>query len=134
MWVRPAARGRNFFHCCAFTFGIVQAGGAGRIIAEWVVHGEPDWDVWPLDCRRYLPFANRRYALAKALETYEHEYGIAYPQEERPAGRPAKTSPLYDRLKAKGAVLGVIDDAVGLEDQRHGSLLHERLCSALSSL
>jgi dimethylglycine dehydrogenase len=98
--------GRNFFHCCAFTFGIVQAGGAGRIIAEWLVNGEPDWDVWPLDHRRYLPFANRSYTLAKALETYEHEYGVAYPQEERPAGRPAKTSPLYDRLRAIGAVFG----------------------------
>jgi len=102
----PAAVGRNFLHCCAFTFGIVQAGGAGRIIAEWVVNGEPDWDVWPLDCRRYLPFANRAYSLAKALETYENEYAVAYPLEERPAGRPAKTSPLYDRLRARGAVFG----------------------------
>lgn len=102
----PAAGVRNFYHCCAFTFGIVQAGGAGKIIAEWVVNGDPDWDVWPLDSRRYLPFANRSYALSKALETYGNEYGIGYPQEERPAGRPAKTSPLYDRLRAQGAVFG----------------------------
>jgi dimethylglycine dehydrogenase len=102
----PAAGVRNFFHCCAFTFGIAQAGGAGRIIAEWVINGEPDWDVWPLDSRRYLPFANRTYVLAKALETYQNEYGVAYPQEERPAGRPAKTSPLYERLRAMGAVYG----------------------------
>jgi dimethylglycine dehydrogenase len=102
----PAAGVRNFFHCCAFTFGIAQAGGAGRVIAEWVVNGEPDWDVWPLDCRRYLPFATRTYALAKALETYQNEYGVGYPQEERPAGRPAKTSLIYDRLRASGAVFG----------------------------
>jgi len=102
----PAAGVPNFFHCCAFTFGIAQAGGGGRIIAEWVVNGEPDWDVWPLDSRRYLPFANRTYVLAKALETYQNEYGVAYPQEERPAGRPAKTSPLYERLRAIGAVYG----------------------------
>jgi dimethylglycine dehydrogenase len=102
----PAAVGRNFFHCCAFTFGIVQAGGAGRIVAEWVVNGEPDWDVWPVDCRRYLPFANRKYSLAKALETYRYEYAVAYPLEERAAGRPAKASPLYDRLRARGAVFG----------------------------
>jgi len=70
------------------------------------VNGEPDWDVWPLDCRRYLPFANRAYTLAKALETYRHEYGLAYPQEERPGGRPAKTSAVYDRLRAAGAVFG----------------------------
>jgi dimethylglycine dehydrogenase len=102
----PAPGVRNFFHCCAFTFGIAQAGGAGKIIAEWVVNGQPDWDVWPLDCRRYLPFANKTYTLAKALETYQSEYGVGYPQEERPAGRPAKTSPLYDRLRAQGAVFG----------------------------
>ncbi len=104
--IGPASAARNFFHCCAFTFGIAQAGGAGRVIAEWVVHGEPDWDVWPLDCRRYMPFADKTYALAKALETYQNEYAVAYPQEERPAGRPAKSSPLYERLRAQGAVFG----------------------------
>ena len=102
----PAAGTRTFFHCCAFTFGIVQAGGAGKAIAEWVVNGEPDWDVWPLDCRRYGKFADPRYTLAKALETYQNEYGIGYPQEERPAGRPARTSPLYETLKRGGAVFG----------------------------
>lgn len=102
----PAAGTRSFFHCCAFTFGIVQAGGAGRAIAEWVVNGEPDWDIWPLDCRRYGRYADRRYALAKALETYQNEYGVGYPQEERPAGRPARTSPLYETLKRGGAVFG----------------------------
>ena len=102
----PAAAARNFFHCCAFTFGIVQAGGAGKIIAEWVVNGEPDWDVWPLDCRRYPGFADRSYTLAKALEIYQNEYGIGYPQEERPAGRPALASPLYEELRTAGAVYG----------------------------
>ncbi|HXW73643.1 MAG TPA: FAD-dependent oxidoreductase [Steroidobacteraceae bacterium] len=104
--IGPSEHGRNFFHCCAFTFGIVQAGGAGRIIAEWVINGEPDWDVWPLDTRRFLAFADRTYALAKGLETYQNEYGVGYPQEERPAGRPAKVSPLHDRLRAQGAVFG----------------------------
>jgi dimethylglycine dehydrogenase len=104
--IGPAAGVRNFFHCCALTFGIVQAGGAGRIVASWIVNGEPDWDVWPLDSRRNLAFANRRYALSKALETYQNEYGVGYPQEERPAGRPAKTSALYERLRGLGAVFG----------------------------
>jgi dimethylglycine dehydrogenase len=104
--IGPAARVRNFFHCCAFTFGLAQAGGAGRIVASWIVNGEPDWHVWPLDSRRNLDFANRRYALSKALETYQNEYGVGYPQEERPAGRPAKTSALYERLRGLGAVFG----------------------------
>ncbi|MBV9345820.1 MAG: FAD-dependent oxidoreductase [Gammaproteobacteria bacterium] len=102
----PAANVRNFFHCCAFTFGIVQAGGAGRLLAEWLVNGEPGWDIWPLDTRRFCDFADRPFALAKALETYRLEYAVAYPQEERPAGRPGKTSPLYERLRERGAVHG----------------------------
>ena len=102
----PSLAAPNFFHCCAFTFGIVQAGGAGRAIAEWVVNGEPDWDLWPLDHRRYLAFADREYTRARALDTYGNEYGVGYPLEERPAGRPGKTSPLYGELKRQGAVFG----------------------------
>ncbi len=104
--IGPAPGLPNFFHCCAFTFGIAQAGGAGKIIAEWVARGQPEWDMWPLDSRRYLEYANQKFTLAKALETYRHEYGIGYPAEERPEGRPAKTSPVYQRLKDKGARFG----------------------------
>ena len=104
--IGPAPGLPNFFHCCAFTFGIAQAGGAGKIIAEWVANGQPEWDMWPLDSRRYLQYANPKFALSKALETYRHEYGVGYPVEERPDGRPAKTSPVYQRLKDKGARFG----------------------------
>lgn len=104
--IGPAPGLPGFYHCCAFTFGIAQAGGAGKCIAEWVAHGQPEWDLWPLDSRRYLDCHNHRYTLAKALETYRHEYGIGYPAEERPAGRPAKTSPAYARLREKGASFG----------------------------
>jgi dimethylglycine dehydrogenase len=104
--IGPAPGHPGLYHCCAFTFGITQAGGAGRVIAEWVARGQPDWDMWPLDSRRYLEFANHKFTLAKAIETYQNEYGIAYPAEERPAGRPAKTSPAYQRLKDKGARFG----------------------------
>jgi dimethylglycine dehydrogenase len=62
--------------------------------------------VWPLDSRRYLEHANDKFVLAKAIETYQHEYGIGYPAEERPAGRPARTSGAYLRLQAKGAKFG----------------------------
>ena len=104
--IGPAPGLPGFFHCCAFTFGIVQAGGAGKVIAEWVANGQPEWDMWPLDARRYLEFANHKFTLAKAVETYQHEYGIGYPAEERAAGRPAKASPCYARLAAKGARFG----------------------------
>ena len=104
--IGPAPGLPGFYHCTAFTFGIAQAGGAGKIIAEWVANGHPEWDVWPLDSRRYLEHANTKFTTAKAIETYQHEYGIGYPAEERPAGRPAKTSPAYLRLQAKGAHFG----------------------------
>ena len=104
--IGPAPGLPGFFHCCAFTFGIAQSGGAGKIIAEWVAHGQPEWDMWPLDSRRYLEFANHKFTLAKAIETYQQEYAIGFPIEERPAGRSAKTSPVYPRLKDKGAQFG----------------------------
>jgi dimethylglycine dehydrogenase len=104
--IGPAPGLPGLFHCCAFTFGIAQAGGAGKVIAEWVAHGQPEWDMWPLDARRYLEFANPKFTLAKAIETYQNEYGVGFPVEERPAGRPAKSSPVYQRLKNKGAKFG----------------------------
>ena len=104
--IGPAPGLPGFFHCCAFTFGIAQAGGAGKIIAEWVAHGQPEWDVWPLDSRRYHHYANKKYVLAKAIETYQNEYGVGFPVEERAAGRPAKSSPVNQRLAAKGARFG----------------------------
>ncbi len=97
---------KTFYQCCCFSFGIVQAGGAGKALAEWVVHGEPEWDLWELDPRRYTGYATKTYVTAKAIELYQNEYAIGFPFEERAAGRPARTSPLYDRLAAKGARFG----------------------------
>ncbi|MEQ8353978.1 MAG: FAD-dependent oxidoreductase [Kiloniellaceae bacterium] len=104
--VGPAPGLRNFYEACVFSFGIAQSGGAGKTLAEWIVEGEPEWDLWGLDPRRYTDFATKAYTTAKAVELYQHEYAIGFAMEERPAGRPAKTSPLYEKLKAKGAVFG----------------------------
>lgn len=93
----------NFYQACCFSFGIAQAGGSGKTLAEWIVEGRPEWDLWGFDPRRYTDYATKRYVVERAVELYEHEYAIAFPNEERPAGRPARTTPLYDRLKAKGA-------------------------------
>ena len=88
-------------------FGIVFAGGAGSYAAEWIVDGQPSDNMWELDVRRFGPYANATsYVVARASEVFEDEYKIHYPEEERPAGRPLKTDPLYDRLLAKGAVMG----------------------------
>jgi dimethylglycine dehydrogenase len=104
--ISPARGERTFFHCCAFTFGIVQAGGAGKCMAEWLVHGAPEWDMWAFDGRRYGDYAGKEFALAKAIETYENEYGVGYPQEEREAARPLRCSPAYPLIKARGARFG----------------------------
>ncbi|MGH6912285.1 MAG: GcvT family protein, partial [Geminicoccales bacterium] len=105
-YIGPAHGLRNFYQCCCFSFGIAQAGGAGKTLAEWVAHGEPEWDMWPFDPRRYTGYATTAYVVAKAIELYQNEYAIAFLCEERPAGRPARTTALYDRLKAKGAMFG----------------------------
>ena len=97
---------RNFFHCNTFSFGITQGGGAGKALAEWVVHGQTEWDLWSLDRRRYGDYATTDYTVAKAIEVYQNEYASSFPYEERAAGRPLRTSPLYETLKAKGARFG----------------------------
>ena len=96
----------NAFECCVFTFGIVQAGGAGKLMAEIIIEGEPETDSWAVDPRRFTDHVDRAYSIAKAIETYSHEYATHYPQIQWPAGRPAKMSPLYDKLKAMGAEFG----------------------------
>jgi dimethylglycine dehydrogenase len=88
-------------------FGVVFSGGAGRYAAEWIVDGQPSVDMWELDVRRFGEYArSTSYVVSRACDVYEREYAIHYPEEERPAGRPLKTSPLYDRLLARGAVYG----------------------------
>ncbi|MEM8915617.1 MAG: FAD-dependent oxidoreductase, partial [Pseudomonadota bacterium] len=104
--IGPAPGLKNFYEICAFSFGVIQSGGAGKTLAEWIVDGEPEWDLWSLDPRRYTDFATKSYVTAKAIELYQNEYAIHFPAEERPAGRPSKTSPVYERLKAKGAMFG----------------------------
>ncbi|MDH5566197.1 MAG: FAD-dependent oxidoreductase [Myxococcales bacterium] len=98
----------NFHVLAGFSiFGIVFGGGAGKYAAEWIVDGQPSDNMWEVDVRRFAAYANAtKYVAERACEVYGHEYAIHYPEEERPAGRPLKTSPLYDRLLAKGAVYG----------------------------
>ena len=98
----------NFHVLAGFSiFGIVFGGGAGKYAAEWIVDGQPSDNMWELDVRRFDDYAaSSSYVSERALEVYQREYAIDYPEEELPAGRPLKTDPLYDRLLAKGAVFG----------------------------
>jgi dimethylglycine dehydrogenase len=103
----PAFGLPGFWLACGFSFGITQAGGAGRYLAEWIVDRQPSIDLWELDPRRYGPYASERYAVARCIDIYEDEYAIVYPQDDRRPGRPVRTSPLYDRFRDAGAVFGV---------------------------
>ena len=105
-YLGPAFGRRNLYNANTFSFGICQAGGAGKVLAEMIVDGESEWDMWAFDARRYGAFADQSYTVAKAIELYQNEYAISFPSEERPAGRPRLTTPLYEVLKAKGAVFG----------------------------
>lgn len=105
-YVGPAFGLPNFFHCCGFSFGICQGGGAGKSIAEWVIDGKPEWDLWSLDPRRYTDYADQNYVVDRAIELYQNEYAIAFPDDEWPAGRPALTTAVYDQLRDKGAQFG----------------------------
>ncbi len=99
---------RDLFVLAGFSiFGIVFAGGAGAYAAEWIVDGQPSDNMWELDVRRFGSYANATsYLVARASEVFEDEYKIHFPEEERPAGRPCKTDPLYETLLARGAVMG----------------------------
>lgn len=103
----PAFGLPGFWLACGVSFGITQAGGAGRYLAEWMVEGQPSIDLWEVDPRRYGTYATERYAVTRCIDIYEDEYAIVYPEDDRRPGRPARTSPLYDRFRAAGAVFGV---------------------------
>ena len=94
----------NAFEACVFTFGIAQAGGAGKVLAEWVTQGQTEWDMWSCDPRRFTSFAAAPdYAVAKGMEIYGNEYAIWFPRHAWPAGRDRKHSPIHDRIKKLGA-------------------------------
>jgi glycine cleavage system aminomethyltransferase T/glycine/D-amino acid oxidase-like deaminating enzyme len=91
----------GFFVAAGFcAHGIAGAGGIGKVIAQWIVEGEPEWDVWKMDVRRFGPqYRSRGYARDRAYEVYATYYDIHYPGEERQAGRPLKLPPAYAHLQ-----------------------------------
>jgi 4-methylaminobutanoate oxidase (formaldehyde-forming) len=97
----------NFYLCCGFTSGIAASGGAGWVMANWIVDGDPGMDLWPFDIRRFgAPHSVKQYMYERAVESYGRYYHIAWPTYEADAARGARRSPLYDRLANAGAVYG----------------------------
>ena len=104
--VGPAWGLKNFWINEGHSFGITAAGGAGWQLAEWIVDGEPTIDMLGVEPRRYGDYATKSYLKAKNEEAYSHVFIVHYPDEERPAARPLRTSPCYERMKDLGAVFG----------------------------
>ena len=97
----------NFYLCCGFTSGIAASGGAGWVMANWIVDGDPGMDLWPFDVRRFgAPHSVKQFMYERAVESYGRYYHIAWPNDEPDVGRDARRSPLHARLEAAGAVYG----------------------------
>ncbi|RVB28208.1 FAD-dependent oxidoreductase, partial [Mesorhizobium sp. M7A.F.Ca.CA.001.16.1.1] len=110
--VGPVQGLTNFWCACAVMAGFSQGGGVGLALSNWMVHGDPGFDVWGMDVTRFGEWAGLRYTNAKVRENYSRRFSIRFPNEELPAARPAQTTPLYDTMLANNAVMG---DSWGLE-------------------
>ncbi len=107
--VGPIPGKRNAFCIIGLRAGLGEGGGHGWLLAQQIVHGEACYDTWPLDPRRFTGHANVELTALKAIEDYQNEFRFHYPHEHRPAGRPAKTTPLTPVLAAEGAEFTVVN-------------------------
>ncbi len=97
----------NFYLCCGFTAGIAASGGAGWVMANWIVDGDPGMDLWPFDVRRFgTPHSVKDFMYERAIESYGRYYHVAWPNYEVNVGRDARRSPLHTLLKDAGGVYG----------------------------
>lgn len=110
--VGPVRGMTNYWSACAVMAGFSQGGGVGLALANWMINGDPGFDVFAMDVSRYGDYATLAYTNAKVRENYTRRFSIRFPNEELPAARPLLTTPIYDKLKAAGAVFGA---SYGLE-------------------
>jgi dimethylglycine dehydrogenase len=110
--VGPIRGLRNFWVACGVMAGFSQGGGVGLALSQWMVEGDPGADIWAMDVARYGDWATLAYTNAKVRENYSRRFRIRFPNEELPAARPLRTTPVYQRLQAAHAVFG---DYCGLE-------------------
>jgi dimethylglycine dehydrogenase len=104
--IGPMPGVKNAFEACVFTFGIAQGGGAGKVLAEWIVDGATEWDMWAVDPRRYTDYTDHEYCVAKGMEVYGNEYAMHFPWHRWPAAPDRKVSPVHEKIKALGGVMG----------------------------
>ena len=110
--IGPVPGMTNYWAAVGVMAGFCQAGGVGLCMAEWMMDGEPSIDVWAMDIARFGNYATPDYGTVKSTENYERRFVMTFPNETLPKGRRQKTTALYDRLVARGAVMG---DSFGLE-------------------
>ncbi len=104
----PAPGLRNYWMCCAASIGITQGPGAGKYLAQWMIYGQTEVNVREMDPRRFGDWSLGKYELDKSLDEYEQMYKVRPPGEFRDAGRPVRTTPIYKKLKAQGAVFAEV--------------------------
>jgi dimethylglycine dehydrogenase len=105
--VGPVPGKRGYWSACAVMAGFLQGGGVGKSLAEWMIHGEPEADVYGMDVARFGTFAeNKRYIRETTGQFYSRRFVMTYPNEQLPAGRPLKMAPAHDAMSAAGCKWG----------------------------
>jgi dimethylglycine dehydrogenase len=104
--VGPVPGMRNYWAACAVMAGFSQGGGVGLMLAQWMVEGETERDTIAMDCARFGDWITPGYTRPKVIENYQRRFSVSYPNEELPAARPHRTTPMYDIFSDLGAVWG----------------------------
>jgi len=104
--VGPVPGLRNYWSACGVMAGFSQGGGVGLTLAQWMIEGEAERDVTGLDVGRFGTWITPGYTRPKVIENYQTRFSVAYPNEEKPAARPHRTTPMYDIFDSMGAVWG----------------------------
>ena len=104
--VGPVPGMRNYWSACAVMAGFSQGGGVGLTLAQWMVEGEPERDVFAMDCARFGAWITPGYTVPKVIENYQRRFSVSYPNEELPAARRLRRTPMYDHFSSMGAVWG----------------------------
>jgi dimethylglycine dehydrogenase len=103
----PVPELRNYFACNGIIPGFSQSGGMGLMAAQWIIEGETQYDMFAWDVARFGDWADKAFTKARVRDQYAHRFSIHFPNEERAAGRPARTRPVHDMQKDMGAVMGL---------------------------
>ncbi|MFD0981312.1 GcvT family protein [Tropicimonas aquimaris] len=104
--VGPVPGLRNYWSACAVMAGFSQGGGVGLTLAQWMIHGEPAQNSFALDVARFGKWTTPGYTVPKVIENYQNRFSVSFPNQELPAARPCRTTPMYDIWKGMNAVFG----------------------------